>query len=383
MKGVALFNYLLRFILILIICSSSWVVYTSVGQNQHLDQFSDDYIWQLKTSIKDATRNFLMPAKNIAKLGAYMFEQNLIALDKPEALATFVYPFIQSYPQFNGYFVGNEQKEFWFWHNTYAEDYIFRIQTIELNENNEPIEQKNFLDKNRQSLRKSDPLIPVYDPTKRLWYKGAKAVGGGYWSDVYSFDSNRRNLIPGVTASFPIYDKENNLLGVWGVDIILEELSNFLFDAGASRATDLVIFNEQEKVIAYSGFKDIELKEELITLKDLNKKTIQKALSSFQEHGFNEFYFTEDGIRYLASYSSFLFGEEQDWHLLLVVPESQLIETMGRNFHLIFLFAILVLIVSLTSMIYLMRHPLLFTSGRTSAKAHSSPNSSVKEKDTQ
>ena len=157
-------------------------------------------------------------------------------------------------------------------------------------------------------------------------------------------------------------------MGVWGVDIVLSELSNFLFDVGDSRATELIIFNEQEKVIAYSGFKDIELTDQLITLKDLKNPMIQKALNSYQEHGFNEFYFTENGIRYLTSHSSFLFGEEQDWHLLLVVPESQLIETMGRNSNFIAIFALLVFMISLIRFIYLIRQPLVISLKKVASK---------------
>ncbi|MBL4659478.1 MAG: hypothetical protein JKY19_03910 [Alcanivoracaceae bacterium] len=352
----------LRAILVFLIAFSSWVIYTSYKQNQQLAQFSDDYIWQLNTSIKDATRNFLLPAKNIAKLGASFYQQELISLDKPETLSSFVQPFIDSYPQFNGYFVGSEQKEFWFWHNTYADDYDFRIQTINKQAfNTSPkqqlIEQKNFLDENRQSLRKSTPTVAQYDATSRLWYKGAKAIGTGFWSDVYSFNSDRNHIIPGITASYPIYDDKHRLLGVWGVDIVLEELSNFLFDIGSSRATDLVIFNEQEKVIAYSGYKNLPLKAKLLTLTDLNKPELKAAQKSYKEHGFSEFYFSQNGHRYLASYSSFLFGEEQDWHLLLVVPQSQLISEMTTDFELIALFALVTLVISLLRLTFLIKQP--------------------------
>jgi len=352
----------LRAILLFLIVFSSWVIYTSYKQNQQLGQFSDDYIWQLNTSIKDATRNFLLPAKNIAKLGAAFYQQELISLEKPKTLASFVQPFIDSYPQFNGYFVGSEQKEFWFWHNTYADDYVFRIQTINKQVNNssqeyELIEQKNFLDENRQSLRKSQPLKAAYNPTSRLWYKGAKAIGAGFWSDVYSFNSDQNNIIPGITASYPIYDDKHQLLGVWGVDIVLEELSSFLYDIGSSRATDLVIFNEQEKVIAYSDYNDLPAKAKLLTLTDLNKPALKAAQQSYNKHGFSEFYFSQNGIRYLASYSSFLFGEEQDWHLLLVVPESQLIAKMTTDFELIALFAFVTLVISLLRLIFLIRQP--------------------------
>jgi len=347
----------LRAILIILIVSSSWVIYTSYKQSQQLAKFSDDYIWQLNTSIKDATRNFLLPAKNIAKLGAAFYQQELISLDKPETLTSFVQPFINSYPQFNGYFVGSEQKEFWFWHNTYVPEYTYRIQTIHKNAEQELIEQKNFLDEKQQSLRLSKALAAEYDPTSRLWYKGAKALASGFWSDVYSFNSDRNHVIPGITASYPIYDEQNNLLGVFGVDIVLEELSNFLFDIGSSRATELVIFNEQEKVIAYSSFKNIELKSELITIRDLEKPAVQSALKSYKEHGFSEFYFSQNGVRYLASYSSFLFGEERDWNLLLVVPESELVNNMSKNLEFIALFALLTLIISLLRLVFLIRQP--------------------------
>jgi len=354
------------------------VVYTSLEQKKHLDQFSDDYIWQLKTSIKDSTHNFLLPAKNITKLGAYLFEQGLISLDKPETLSAFVQPFIDSYPQFNGHFVGTEQKEFWFWHNTYADNYVYRIQTIKKSQQ-QLIEQKDFLDAEAITIRKSVKEIARYDPTSRLWYKGAKNVEGAFWSDVYSFDSNKDHLIPGVTASYPIYDKKHNLLGVWGVDIVLQELSSFLFDAGSQRETELVIFNDQNQVIAYSGFKELRVNKELITLNDLKKPTIEKALNSYEKHGFNEFYFNEYGVRYLASYSPFLFGDEQDWHLLLVVPESKLVEAMGNDFNLIALFAVLVLLISAVRFIVLLRQPLLRFRDESTIKGYANKTNSRKD----
>jgi len=167
--------------------------------------------------------------------------------------------------------------------------------------------------------------------------------------------------LPGITASYPIYDENNALIGVWGVDIVLAELSNFLFDVGSSRATEMAIFSETNKVIAYSGLKDINIKGKLLTASDLDKAPIQKALQSYKNHGFSEFYFTENGIRYLASYSSFLFGSEHKWNLLLVVPESQLIEEMGKNYSLILFFAITIILVSLICLIYLIRQPLRFS----------------------
>jgi hypothetical protein len=344
--------------LLILIISSAWVIFTSFVQKERLSEFSDDYILQLKTSIKDSTRSFLLPAKTITKLGSYLYELDNLSLEKPDSLSAFVQPFIDSYPQFNGYFVGTEKGEFWFWHNTYADDYAYRIQTIELNDHQTLIEQKAFLDNEQKIIKVSDTEVSKYDPRTRLWYQGAKAIRGHFWSDVYSFNSDVTQVIPGITASFPIYDEQHNVKAVWGVDIVLEELSNFLSDIGSSKASELVIFNENKKIIAYSGFNKIELSEQLLSLSDLNNNVIEKAMASYQQHSFNEFYFTESGVRYLASYSSFLFGEEQDWSLLIIVPESKLVKTMGQTFHLFALFAFLVFIIALIRFIYLLKQPL-------------------------
>ncbi len=355
-----MFQTFLRSILIFLLVLSCWVLYVNFQQSKQLERFSNDYIWQLNTSIKDATRNFILPAKNIAKLGAYMYQENLISFAQPESLKTFVAPFVESYPQFKGYFVGLETKEFWFWRNTYDPNYAFRIQEIRVN-NNDREDRKEYLDKERQHLRFSELMTANYDPSSRIWYEGAKAVGTSFWSDVYSFNTPLDESLPGITASYPIYDENNALIGVWGVDIVLAELSNFLFDVGSSRATEMAIFSETNKVIAYSGLKDINIKGKLLTASDLDKAPIQKALQSYKNHGFSEFYFTENGIRYLASYSSFLFGSEHKWNLLLVVPESQLIEKMGKNYSLILFFAFTIILVSLICLIYLIRQPLRFS----------------------
>lgn len=345
--------------MVLLSISSCWIIYASHDQSKAIKIFSDGYAWQLNSSIKDTTRNYLLPAKNIAKLGSYMFSEGIVSLNDSNTLSTFISPFIDTYPQLNSYFVGTEDNEFWYWGYEYFKDHTYSIQRIEKNEQGVLIEQEKYLDAESKIIRESVPIPANFLPTTRSWYKGAKALGDGFWSDVYFFSGIQDLSNIGITASYPIHDKAGRLLGVWGVDIVLKELSEFLSDISSSRNADLVIFNENNNVIAYSGFENVSYKNKLLALADIDNTAIQKALSSYKKHGFSEFFFSDNGNRYLASYSPFLFGAEKDWHLLVVLSENQFIKDMEFSFSLVTIFAVIVLLTSIISLFLLFRLPKL------------------------
>lgn len=347
----------LKIFLVLLSISSSWIIYASYDQSKAINHFSDGYVWQLNTSIKDSTRNYLLPAKNIAKLGSYMFSEGLVSLDAPTTLSTFISPFVDSYPQLNSYYVGTEENVFWFWGKEYSKEHSYSIQRVEKNVQGVLIEYVQYLDVENKILSESVSDPAKFLPTTRSWYKGAKELGDGFWSDIYFFNGIQDWSNIGITASYPIYDNTGRLLGVWGVDIVLKELSEFLSDISSSRKADSVIFNEQGNIIAYSGFDQVPFKNKLLSLSDLDNAVIQKALASYQKHGFSEFFFKVNGSRYLASYSPFLFGEEKDWHLLVVLSENQFIKNIGINFYLVIIFAAIVLLISVTCLILLFRLP--------------------------
>ncbi|CAH2215129.1 methyl-accepting chemotaxis protein [Tepidibacter aestuarii] len=62
-----------------------------------------------------------------------------------------------------------------------------------------------------------------FDPKQRPWYKGAVEKNGISWTEPY-IDVHSNKLV--VTASAPVYDTSNKFIGVIGIDIDLERLSN-------------------------------------------------------------------------------------------------------------------------------------------------------------
>lgn len=67
--------------------------------------------------------------------------------------------------------------------------------------------------------------VPNFDARTRPWYKGAVAKGDSTWNDIYILFTGQDMAI---AASCPVYDEQQNLLGVVSTDIFLSHLSNFL-----------------------------------------------------------------------------------------------------------------------------------------------------------
>ncbi|WP_170940679.1 cache domain-containing protein [Pseudoalteromonas sp. NBT06-2] len=356
-------KFLLQSFLVLLSLASCWVIFTCFNDNKLLDQFSDDYISQINTSIKGATRNYLLPAQTIARQGSHMFREDIISLEDPKSLSTFTYPFINSYPQFRGYFIGTENSEFWFWRNEYSGEYAYRIQHIKMQPQGALIDYRHFYNDNNKQIKISNQRIADFDPVTRPWYQGAKTLGTAYWSDVYLYNqpNDPPPAVAGITASYPIYDRAGQFLGVWGVDILLKVLSEFLSGIAKSYNADLVIFNEQNKVIAYSRSDELKSSSESLPLSELDNSVIQSALISYRSHGFSEFFFKYNGERYLASYSPFLFGGDNDWYLLLILPELKFSEEIEFSHNLILLFATCVLLICLVILIRLFSQQVIST----------------------
>ncbi|MBP0018235.1 MAG: response regulator [Cyanobacteria bacterium SBLK] len=84
--------------------------------------------------------------------------------------------------------------------------------------------------------------------TSEPWYIDAKEAQKTIWSSVYIWEPRI-----GIAASTPIYDEEQNLLGVLTVDIILDRLGQFLQDLQGDRLGNIFIVERSGLIVATSG----------------------------------------------------------------------------------------------------------------------------------
>jgi signal transduction histidine kinase len=90
-----------------------------------------------------------------------------------------------------------------------------------------------------------------YDGTTDTWYAQAVKAGKPIWSDVYSAEGFAEHLA--IAASYPFYDRNGQLQGVIGIDLLLSDLSNFLRQLEISPSAQVLIVERDGKLIASSS----------------------------------------------------------------------------------------------------------------------------------
>ena len=170
---------------------------------------------------------FLSQAERLAELSARMIdERTLVASDQPR-LMRYLWQQLMAQPHLAGMYIGYEDGGF---------VYVMRVQTIA---------GEHFMFKTIETQRRnrlvgvtwrnafyeeivpSEAAIDGYDPRLRPWYAAATRGLNDGWTEPYIFWTTQR---PGITVARPAHCEQGGMSCVVGVDITLNELSNFFGD---------------------------------------------------------------------------------------------------------------------------------------------------------
>ena len=89
-----------------------------------------------------------------------------------------------------------------------------------------------------------------YDPFSEAWYQETVAAKRGIWNDVYAWDGFPQ--IQSIAYSYPLYNQNQELLGVLSVDLLLSEMSRFLRGIQISPSAKVMIVERDGSLIATS-----------------------------------------------------------------------------------------------------------------------------------
>jgi hypothetical protein len=171
-----------------------------------------------------------------------------------------------------------------------------------------------------------------YDPRIRPWYRGAVRAGGLHWSDVYVFFTSQQ---PGVTASAPLLNEAQELIGVVGVDIELKQLSEFLANLRIGKNGVAAIVDQNGRLVAYPDFErmlqTVDGKLETVDLKTLENAALTRAYNRQIVEGSGSRLLEVDGIPFISASASLKETVFRDWSVVVVVPESDFVGFVKRN----------------------------------------------------
>ncbi|MEJ8553589.1 methyl-accepting chemotaxis protein [Tepidibacter sp. Z1-5] len=141
-----------------------------------------------------------------------------------------------------------------------------------------------------------------FDPKQRPWYKNAVEKNSISWTEPY-IDVHSNKLV--VTASVPIYDTNNNFIGVIGIDIDLDTLSKNINKMTIGSNGYPILISSDKIMMSH---KNPEKIGEFIDSKDIAKALDDNKTSVEYEH-------EEDGKSKLK-YAEFKTMESTGWTII-------------------------------------------------------------------
>ncbi|MDZ8189839.1 MAG: ATP-binding protein [Nostoc sp. ChiSLP02] len=193
---------------------------------------------------------------------------------------------------------------------------------------------------NNQGNREFLQAIKEYDPREEAWYTDAVKAGKPVWSQIYQWEDKPEIL--SISSSYPVYDRNRQLVGVIGVDLILSQLGNFLSqlkfrDSGktfilersglivaSSSGLPYSIANGQAKRLSGLDSQDPVIR---FTTQDLIKRfgSLQSIV------GKKELNFTANGVDYFVQVKSWQDDLGLDWLIVAVIPEAEFMQQINEN----------------------------------------------------
>ncbi|BAZ15716.1 integral membrane sensor hybrid histidine kinase [Calothrix sp. NIES-4071] len=184
-------------------------------------------------------------------------------------------------------------------------------------------------------------IFKNYEFEKEPWYAQTVQAGKPMWSPVYQWEIAPFPLA--ISANRPVYDKNNNLIGVIGIDQRLTQIRDFLRQLKVSSEGKTFILERNGLLVATSSqeepFKITDGKPKRLLVINSNDILIQSTAKYLQQHfaNFNQIKntqhleFIHDGQRQFVQVTPWRDDWGLDWLVVVAVPESDFMAQINAN----------------------------------------------------
>lgn len=288
-----------------------------------ITDLTSELLEQNSMMVIEKTGNYFMPALISVELSSRLAELGAISCNDFSQIEMYTLGVLKSYPQVSMFFLADEQGNYiraWRLPDGTTESRIIRPAA------SPPTDSFIYRDASFEVSRVEESNNIDYDPRTRPWYIGAKMTGGNFWTDVYILFRNKK---PAITSSHPVYDKSGKLIGVWAMDIELDEISNFLKTQKIGISGIELIINEKGEVVAYPDYSRL-IKEEdgslrPVKVEELGNEPIAAAYRGHMATGKTWSRFDSGGEKYISVFTDIPKPLPAQWKLGIVVPENDFI----------------------------------------------------------
>ncbi len=317
--------------LALMIASIAFIAVYAYQNNRHdALELTDDLLETLDRRIAAEVENYLIPASDMVQLVANIVRDPSIGITSRTQIEPYVIQILKNYPQLTIFSIADAKGNFIMPRK--MPDGSIHTKIIDRTDSSKQVKWVRR-DTSGRVVAEEEVADDTYDARTRPWYVGAAEARELFWTDVYIFFTDQQ---PGVTAAMPVYDDDDQLLGVLGADIELSQLSNFFNELAIGRNGLALIIDQQGGLVVYPQvermLKRVGDTFQPAMLQELGDPVLNRAYSRFKIEGHGSRILTVDNRRYLNSISSLRNTVGRDWSVMIVVPEDDFIGSVKATF---------------------------------------------------
>ncbi|NJO70906.1 MAG: hypothetical protein HC825_02775 [Oscillatoriales cyanobacterium RM1_1_9] len=282
---------------------------------------------EVTNRIEDRLNNYVEQAQLLNQMVAHQIEGGQLNIQDAAAREAYFIKLIQTLPKIIHAYFGTVEGEFYGAARLFPESpYQISLRT-DWTEGN-----LNFYATDAQGnvTNRLIDSVEGYDPRVRPWYKAALKAGKPTWSEVYTDAASTEALM--ITPSQPVFDQNNQLIGVLGLDVTLGEISQFLSTLKVGKTGKTFIVEPSGLLVASSTPNPpFDASNERINATEFTDPLIQSTAQALVEHfgGFDQIQSPEnlelttaEGQRQFIQVLPYRDELGLDWIIAVVVPEA-------------------------------------------------------------
>ena len=205
----------------------------------------------------------------------------------------------------------------------------------------------------------------VIDASDRDWYK-SRIAGKNFLTDPYVSRSDNKVI---MTFCVPIFNESRKVIGMIGVAILSDWLSNNIADIVVGSSGECYILDTEGMTVAH---KNKQVVESMYNLVDESKKDKSlESTASFLRHALQTDesevgYYTYKGEYFIASFSTI---KTTDWKVIIKAPRHEFLQTIESLKISMYGIGILILVISLI-IIYIVERAIVRPINKTVEALH-------------
>jgi adenylate cyclase len=301
-------------------------LYSERANRSGVLRLSDDLLTGLERRISQEVTAYLDPATRAARLARDMVARTTIA-DPRSALEAFAASALRQIPQIDAFYTGDGAGNFMMVQR--GTNGGTNIKLIDNTPGSRVVVWVRH-DADGHVVQRDPAPDDKYDPRTRDWFQGALKSDDVFWTGIYVFFTRR---VPGVTAAIR-YSGADGVNRIFGVDITLQALSNFLATLKIGQTGRAVIIDDSGHLIAEPDATHLlrEANGQLMTVRmdEINDPVLAAAYDHYRIEGYGHRVITV-GDEPFVTIASRLPASGGNWSLLMIVPEQDFTGFVASN----------------------------------------------------